>query len=239
MTASAGTVIFDNTGAAGTFGPGSGSQDGIAPTGFDANGDANVGPLYASFLSSSNSTGSVFDGLLLSLFAGDNTDGGSISVNLYADAGGAPGALIANVGTILDSSLADCVGDATNKACDNPGAATLASLTPSIALGTSTEYWIGLSTTGSGMWDFEGGDAGIGVAGQCFDNSTLNGNGACAFGNPENSYPNSYGAQVMQVTALDNPPPPPPSGAPEPASFIMFGTGVLAVGLYRRRAARS
>jgi len=226
--------------------PYGGAQEIISATGSDPNGDSAAGPIYASFLSSNNITGSTLTGLEFSLFAGSNTDGGSVNVELYANNAGQPGAPIASLGTILDSALNNCTGDTTTDACSNPSSASIVSPTGlgstlGNELAQSTEYWIGLSQGPNGtsaLWNFEGDDSGVGVAGQCWQNQTYSysapNNCGLAGANAGNTFNNSDGAMMMQVATADNEI---PSGTiPEPATFLLFGSAALAVGMFRRRS---
>src|ERR1019366_6325180 len=106
LSANAGT-IFDNTTTAIT------GQDGIANSGTDGNGNGAHGPIFESFVTGTNvnATGFNLDSVLLSLYAGTPGDGGSFNVGLYstyATDGSLPAALVATLGTVLDSSLTGC-----------------------------------------------------------------------------------------------------------------------------------
>jgi hypothetical protein len=169
------------------------------------NGDplSQLGPLSDSF-----STGTdpfSFSSLKLSLAAPNETDGGAISVSLFANSGNAPGAVIAALGSILNSSL-----NANFQVID-------LSFAP-IALAANTRYWITVSGTGSGQWEYATGDDGVGIIGEFWDN-----NSGGPFVNSDNEPP-----YVMAIA--------PVTGAPEPLTLSLLGAGVIGmVLLYRRR----
>ena len=85
------------------------------------------------------------------------------------------------------------------------------------ALAANTRYWIGLSTTGNARWAWSEDLSGTGVAGEYFANS----NGV---------YDNSGGPYQMQLNDGSN--------VPEPASLLMMGGALLALGLVRRKSTR-
>lgn len=136
LTASS-VIVYDNTGEA------SAGADGVDF----------VGPLYDSFTSMAAEQ---ITGLRLVL-SGDDTSPGAVDVGLYADNSTAPGALIAALGVLDDSTLSD---------------------TPSIfnitldayPLLTNTRYWIGLTGTTAADWSYDSDSSGFGVADEYFDN---------------------------------------------------------------------
>lgn len=114
-----------------------------------------LGPLGNSFSTGTDpfSLGS----LKLSLAAANETDGGAISISLLANSGNTPGAAIAALGTILNSSLT--------------GSFQVVQLSfAPVALAANTRYWISLDGTGSGEWEFSYDTLGIGVAGEFWAN---------------------------------------------------------------------
>jgi hypothetical protein len=106
----------------------------------------------------------------------------STTVALYADngSGHAPGNWIANLGSVLDTSLA-------------PGDNVYTFPASGIPLSGSTLYWIVVSsTTGSiAQWDYETGNAGLSVAGHGYYSATLG------------YEDNSTGAYIMKVNTGD------------------------------------
>jgi hypothetical protein len=181
-----GAIVYNNIGAAGS------GNDAIS----------SFGPLYDSF-----STGLNFGPIsLLDLFVGATlpTDGDTILVGLYADSSTSPGSLLASLGTISDSGLAT-----------TPAAITV-SLTSNPVLASGTRYWIGLSSVGSGIWQWSADTSGTGVSGEFFANS----NGV--FANTDNPY-------QMEVQLG--------SSVPEPSMFAPMLAGlsiVLAFALRRK-----
>ena len=234
LSAKAGTVtLFDNTTQSVT------GQDSVAAAGTGSyDGNAFAGPIFDQFITDSNATGDTLTSLTFSLIAGDITDGQSINVGLYTDNSGNPGTLIGSfLGTASDAAVQQCVPDSgvgNPDACGiGPTSAdvlqqgtlvTISGLSVNL-LTPSTQYWIGLSDPPSSSmeWDYAGNGGGIGTGGEMYNN-TANGN-----------FDDSLGPYIMQVLATDNPPAGPGSPTPEPASFLLFGGGALAVGLFRRK----
>jgi hypothetical protein len=181
-----GAIVYNNTGAAGT------SDDPIS----------SFGPLYDSFSTGSNS-GPLS---LLDLFVGatDPTDGDVITIALYADSSTTPGSLLASLGTISDSTLSTVP------------AVIAVSLTSNPVLASGTRYWIGLSSNGTGVFQYSTDTSGTGVSTEFFKNS----NGV---------FPNTDGAYQMEV-ALG-------SSAPEPSVFALTiaGLGMLLAVAYRKK----
>lgn len=144
---------------------------------------ASFGPLHDSFLTGSSAL--VLSDINL-LLLGDSSDGGSLNVSLYADSVFTPGAFIATLGTILDSSLTTTLS-----------VIDLAGL--SAGLNANTRYWIGLSTAASSTaWSWSTDTSGVGVAGERLSNS-------------HGTFLNSYGPYQMQLTASTNGVPEPAS----------------------------
>jgi hypothetical protein len=238
ISAVAGPVtLFDNTSQTVTGQDSITTYDGT--TQFD--GNLVAGPLYDQFMSDGNATGDTLTSLQLNLIAGNPNDGGSVTVGLYSDSSGNPGSLVATLGTVSDLGLQQCnqdSGPGNPDACAvNPSTyptgglqqGTLVGLNGlSVNLNASTEYWIGLSQGPSGtsaLWDYTDSGAGTGTAGQSFYNSLygLTGDGA--------------GPYIMQVNATDNAIV--TSGTPEPTTFVLLGSSVLALGLFRRKTRKS
>lgn len=223
VSANAATIFFDTTGQ-----PVNG-QDGIfpfsggsCPPNCDANGNQNLGNLYASFSTgvSANATGFNLNDLKLNLIAGNNSDGFSVSVGLYLNGGtNIPGGLVQTLGTVADSSLNNCVTGAGS--CQ--GAGTVIDLSAlSANLLDNTRYWIGLSTSGSALWNFERDGTGTGTTGEF------------TFSDGNGQSPDANGAYILQVSGSDNPAVP-TGGVPEPATFVLLGSSVIALGLFRRQ----
>jgi hypothetical protein len=138
------------------------------------------GPLYDSFSTGADSGPISSVSFLLS---GDNTDGGTISANLYADNSDTVGGLISALGTISDASLTGGLSVVNLPLGSNP------------SLNTGTRYWIGLSTSGSALWSYTLDTSGTGVNGEFFRN--ING-----------TFPNNPdGGYQMQVALASVPEP--------------------------------
>lgn len=118
-----------------------------------------VGPLASSF-STGVDAGGLSDVKLI-LETANPTDGGSVQINLLSDAGITPGALIANIGGISDSSLTG-----NNLIYDF-------NLANPIPLVSNTRYWIELSAVNnsSAEWAWSTTTAGIGVANEYWFNT--------------------------------------------------------------------
>ena len=221
VSANASTIFFDNVGQPVT------GQDGIFPAGAgctpgancDANGNPNIGKLYDSFSTgvSANATGFTLNDVKVNLIAGNKADGFSVSVGLYSNNAGVPGGLVQLLGSVADSSLNNCVTGVN--ICT--GAGTVIDLSGlSANLLDNTRYWIGLSTSGSALWNYEGNGNGTGTTGEFYFSD---GNGLTA---------DPLGPYIMQVNGVDNAP---FNGTPEPATFILLGSSAIALGLFRRK----
>jgi hypothetical protein len=127
----------------------------------------NFGPLYDSF-STGGSSGQLSS--LQLLLRTDNTLQGFFAVGLYGDSSSSPGALIANLGTVPDSSLTSEVSLLNIVLSADP------------SLSSDTRYWIGLSGITSGYWAYTQDTSGIGVNGEFSNNQfgtfSVNPNGA-------------------------------------------------------------
>ena len=186
LSARGGAILYNNIGATAS------GNDSIS----------SFGPLYDSF-----STGVNFGPIsLVELLVGATspTDGDLITVGLYADNSTSPGSLLASLGTISDSGLTSA-----------PAVITL-SLTSNPVLASGTRYWIGLSSVGSGIWQFSADTSGTGVSGQFFANA----NGV---------FPNTESPYQMEV-ALG-------SAVPEPSMFapMVAGLSILLAFAVRRK----
>jgi len=242
ISASAGTVtLYDTTGNPVT------GQDSIAnfSSGGTFDGNSVAGPIWDSFMSDTNISGDTLTSVSVNLIVGNPADGGAVNVGLYSSA--SEGGLIANLGTILDSQITQtCIPD---NGVDNPDACGTGQADPpatsqpnlqqgvlltlsglSLGLAADTQYYLGLSDAGgdpsstptSALWNYDGeGSPGVGIAGQTSGNSE--------FG----QFSDSFGAYEAQILATDNAVTTP--GTPEPASFLLFGGGALAIGLFRRK----
>jgi hypothetical protein len=114
-----------------------------------------------------------------------------------------PGSLVASLGTVSDSSLSATPAVIVVSLISNP------------VLASGTRYWIGLSSNGSGVFQFSTDTSGTGVSGEFLKNT----NGV---------FPNSDGPYQMEV-ALGT--------APEPSVFAMTiaGLSILLAFAYRRK----
>jgi hypothetical protein len=114
------------------------------------------GPLADSF-STTDATMLIDIKLKLS---GDPIGGGTTFVSLLSDASTSPGSVIAQLGSISDSSLTEFPG----------GVHDVSGFAP-IGLSANTRYWIELSSSNSySMWDFSPDTSGTGVANEFFAN---------------------------------------------------------------------
>jgi hypothetical protein len=112
-----------------------------------------VGPLYDSFTSDAAEQ---IIGLQL-ILSGNNTSPAAIDVGLYADNSSTPGALIAALGVIDDSTLSDAPAIFNIQLTAYP-------------LLTDTRYWIGLTGTTTAEWYYDSDSSGIDVANEYFAN---------------------------------------------------------------------
>jgi hypothetical protein len=131
------TIVYDSTSEA------SAGSDGVDF----------VGPLYDSFTSAAAEQ---ITGLRL-ILSGDDTSSGQVDVGLYADNSTTPGALIAALGVVDDSTLSD-VPSIFNITLN------------AYPLLTDTRYWIGLSGTTTAEWYYDSDSSGVGVVDEYFAN---------------------------------------------------------------------
>jgi hypothetical protein len=148
---------------------------------------------------------SMLTDLQLRLGVGDPADGGSFTVSLLSNAGLNPGGMLASLGTVLDSTLSPAQSSVIDIRIGTP-----------IALAADTRYWIELSSDNtSATWAYSFDLSGAGVAGEYYDNA-------------DGVYPNNSsewpGAYQMSVTAV-----------PEPLSVALFLSGLVGIGVVRRR----
>jgi hypothetical protein len=202
------TVLYDNTGV----------TTGLA----DAVGS--IGPNYNSF--TTDATGSIDTVTLLLDNGGTPNPDGTIEVAIYDNGpGNFPNNLVVGLGTINDTQLTA-----------TPSLFALTSLGLS-GFDSDTRYWIGLtdiSSVGTTAIDWLGAvdSSGTGVAGEwSADNLAIvpNGDGTSGTGLPnEMCVSDNSGTGACAVTLSL-------SVAPEPASFGLFGVGLVGLGLLCRR----
>jgi hypothetical protein len=145
--------------------------------------------------------------LKLRLGADDPADGGFFTVSLLSDAGLSPGAVLASLGTVSDSALSS----AQTSVIDMP-------ISTAIHLAADTRYWIELSSDDtSATWAYSLDLGGPGVAGEYYDNA------GGVYPNNSSEWPGAY---QMSVTAV-----------PEPMSVALFASGLVGMGVIRRRNA--
>jgi hypothetical protein len=227
LTASADTVWYNN------FGQTINNQDSVTANGsyIDPNGNNGIGPLFGSFSTDAgNGTGANLTTLSLSLYADSNqlVAGSAVDFSLCTDNGGpGPNGGCTALGSVLDSTIHDCASNGAH--CTGaPSTVTLSGL--DVALNDSTRYWIELSGDPTNdttvLWNSNNDAAGTNVSGEYF------GNVNAIFGNTQ--FPGD-GPYVMSVSGTNNDPLP-NSGAPEPSTFLLIGTGAIALGWLRRRS---
>jgi hypothetical protein len=191
--ADAGTIIYDST---------TNGNNGV----FGLISDAN----YAeSFSTGSNAVVLTSVSAVFNRYANDT---GTITANLLADAGAAPGTLLTTIGTAVSASLV--------------------TFTPSspYLLAANTRYWVQLTEP------VQAGGAGVGW-GWTYNLSGLTGvAGEYALFNGTVHTTASFGAYLMTVTVdAPPPPPPPPTGIPEPGTLALLAFGGFAVVVKNRR----
>ncbi len=186
----------------------------------------NNGPLADSF--STGAGGFTLGQVDLNLGAGTGT--GTVSVALYSDNSTFPGAVLASLGSIAESSIVGATG-----------VYSFSAFTP-ISLAANTRYWIELTSTdtsaspgASAMWNYAvddtGTDAGsTNLSGEYFVNS--NTSAASNVGTyPNGSESDTNGPYVMTLSSLSTS----PTSAPEPATLGILGIGMAGIRLVRRR----
>lgn len=150
---------------------------------------------------------SMLTDLQLRLGVDDPADGGSVTVSLLSNAGLHPGGLLASLGTVLDSTLSSAQSSVIDIPIGTP-----------IALAADTRYWIQLSSDNtSATWAYSFDLSGTGVAGEYYDNADG------VYPNNSSEWPGGY---QMFVTAV-----------PEPLSVALFLSGLVGIGVMRRRNA--
>jgi hypothetical protein len=177
------------------------------------------GPTYQSF--STGSQAVTLSSLDLVGWVNSLTDGGSVSVALYASNGNMPGASLDVLGTLADSSLTLAL---------NGISVPLSS--SDIQLAADTRYWIGISNAAGNSSSF--------IWGERFDNSNTFGAqgqytalpGGIVTDPDSITYDGNvyyFGPMDMAVTGTAS------SSAPEPATLGLMALGLAAVGFAQRR----
>lgn len=157
---------------------------------------AGFGPLADSF-----STGASAFSLesITVLLSGDPATGGAVTMNLLADSGSTPGAVLTTIGTLSDSLLGPLVSDFQF------------GLGSPFVLAPNTRYWVELTgSTTSALWAWSLDQAGTGVAGEFFSNSG-------------GAFPNTDGPYQMSVDGV----PADAAAVPEPGALVLLGTGLV------------
>jgi hypothetical protein len=200
VTVNASNVVFSNISATRSF----------------ADAVADYGPLGASFTATSGNTLSDVQLLL----ARSGAAVGSVSVNLYSDSSSvanpfsppptwshAPGSLIANIGTVLDSALSTSF--------------SVIDLATSISLTPGTSYWITLSTNNSSaaLWGNSTDVSGVGVSSE-YGSAVIPGFGVImSVNSDQNVVP-----YQMQITTI-----------PEPSTLALLSLGLVGFAYSKRR----
>ena len=185
------------------------------PVLFDTTGDASNGNGYLipTEYQSFSTGASAFTLQDLKVIVIGNPDSShSFGVAIYSDSSSTPGALFTSVGSVSDTLL------------PGNGFATIDLSGLSISLSAGTRYWVGLSTTSGGgaSWALgtpTGGDTG--VTGQFYDD------GGFIHSTGGSSVNEAFLMQLSGTTATGN--------VPEPASFLLGGTGLFALLCLRRQ----
>jgi len=181
-------IIYDNTAGA------VGGEDRVIA----------FGPLYDSFTSAADVE--QITNLVLILTDEGLPPIGTLDIGLYANITtgispfNAPGALIASLGTLSDTSLTSSPAEYDISLTANP------------TLAPSTRYWIGLSGSTEAYWTWSTDITGVGVAGEFFSNK----NG---------TYPNTDGPYQMALTTTA----PATTPEPASVLLILTGLGTLGL----------
>jgi hypothetical protein len=188
----------------------SGSGDWVntcIPYGYGSCISGTWGPLYNSFSTTAVST--AITDVQVTLTADPNLAAGSFSVGIYADSGSdTPGALIAG-------GLLTPVGGDPDSVITGGGPTTLDFSGLDVAVNATSTYWIGIGPVGgtSALWDYS--DVYVPA-----DQYVSNGTGT--FSTSE------YTPYIMSVSDQSTP-------SPEPASALLAGGALMALGLVRRK----
>jgi hypothetical protein len=179
-----------------------------------------------------------FSQMSLTVSADNPADGGSTSVYLVPNTGGSPGVagsptVTLSGGNFVSFSGAELIGNIADSSVATTGAGTSLvtfNISPAQAALTTTngEYWVGLVPTSNSTldWYYGGASNGIGETNQenFYANTAAGGGGT--------------GLVLDTGAASTSPPYDLIVDTPEPASLAILGSGLAALGYFRRRWAK-